>query len=68
MVKLVIDNREQITILEYLLIAHGIDYEIELNDGRWGIDAPYLIVYGAPLDKKRAIRWIRGQQEDCYYE
>lgn len=68
MVTLYVDNLDQVTILEYLLGTHGIDYEVKQNDGRFGLTAPYLLVYGAPLDEKRAIRWIRGRQEDCYFE
>ena len=68
MVKLFVDDLEQVTILEYLLTANGIDYEVALNDGKWGIESPYLVVYGAPLDEKRSIRWIKGKQEDCYCE
>lgn len=68
MVTLYVDDFDQITILEYLLFAHGIEYEVKKNEGKFGLAAPYLLVYGAPLDEKRAIRWIRGRQEDCYFE
>ena len=68
MVTLFVDDINQVTILEYLLDTHGINYEVKLNDGRFGLTAPYLLVYGAPLDEKRAIRWIKGRQEDDYCE
>ena len=68
MVKLFVDDLDQLTILEYLLFTHGIDHEIELNKGRFGIQSPYLTVYGVPLDEKRAIRWVRGHGKDDYYE
>ena len=68
MVTLFVDDLDQLTILEYLLFIHDIDHEIKLNDGRYGLKAPYLLVYGAPLDEKRAMRWIIWRQEDCYCE
>ena len=68
MVKLLVDDLEQITILEYLLYTRGIEYEIELNDGRYGIQAPHLLVYGAPLDEKRSIRWALHRLEEHYCE
>ena len=65
MVKLFVDNLDQLTTLEYLLFTHGIEHEIALNDGKLGLKSPYLLVYSVPLDEKRAIRWIFGQQEEC---
>ena len=68
MVKLFVDDLDQLTILEYLLFINGIDHKIELNTGRFGIQSPYLLVYGVPLDEKRAMRWIRGRGKECYCE
>lgn len=68
MVTLFVDDLDQLTILEYLLFTHGVEHEIKLNDGRYGLKAPYLLVYGVPLDEKRAIRWIRGRLEEFYCE
>ena len=68
MIKLLVDDLDQLTILEYLLFTHGIDHEIELNDGRYGIPSPCLLVYGAPLDEKRAIRWALHRLEEHYCE
>ena len=68
MITLVVNDLEQITILEYLLTIHGIDYTTVLDDGRYGIQAPYLLVYNVPLDEQRAIKWIRYREEDCYCE
>lgn len=68
MITLVVDDLKQLTILEYLLLSHGMDYTIRLDDGRYGIQAPYLLVYGAPLDESRAIKWIRYREEDYYCE
>lgn len=68
MVKLFVKDLEQVTILEYLLETYNIEHSVELDDGKWGIQPPYLTVYGAPLDEKRSIRWIRRHEEDCYCE
>ena len=68
MVTLVVSDLDQLTILEYLLFIHGIDHDIKLNDGRFGLQSPYLLVYGVPLDEKRAIRWIVHRLEDLNYE
>lgn len=58
MVTLFVSDLDQLTILEYLLYINGIKHKIKLNDGRFGLSSPYLLVYGVPLDEKRAIRWI----------
>ena len=68
MVTLFVSDLDQLTILEYLLFINGIDHDIKLHDGRFGMTAPYLMVYGVPLDEKRAIRWISHRLEDCYCE
>ena len=64
MVTLFVSDLDQLTILEYLLFIHGIDHEIKLNDGRFGMQSPYLMVYGVPLDEIRSIRWITHRLED----
>lgn len=68
MVKLYVDNPDQLTVLEYLLYSKGIDYEVVKNDGRYGLKPPYLLVYGVPLDEKRAISWATHRLEECYCE
>lgn len=68
MVTLFVDDLDQLTILEYLLFIRGIDHDIKLNDGKYGMQAPYLLVYGVPLDERRAIRWVMNRLEDCYCE
>ena len=64
MVKLFVDDLDRITVLEYLLYTYHIEYEVELSDGKYGLQAPYLLVYGVPLDEKRAMRWIWGQAKE----
>lgn len=65
MVTLFVDDLDQLTILEYLLYIHNIDHDIKRNDGRFGMKSPYITVYGAPLDEKRAMKWIRSKKGDC---
>lgn len=59
MVKLVVDDFDQVSILENMLENAGISYEFELNDRSYGIRSPFLIVKGVPLDMGRAIKWIK---------
>ena len=59
MVKLIVDDYEQITTLEWMLMANDIPHEISLKESDYGIKPPYLIVDGVPLDFNRSIRWIR---------
>ena len=59
MVKLVVDDSEQITLLEYALTLADIDYELIISEGKYGIHSPYLLVYGIPLDEVRAFNWIK---------
>ena len=61
MVTLFVDDTDQLTMLEYLLMQAKIEYEVKQSDGRYGIETPYLIVYGVPLDEKRAYYWIKEQ-------
>lgn len=68
MVTLFVDDLDQLTALEYLLFTYGIEHMIELNDGRFGLSSPYLLVYGVPLDEKRAFKWITSEKGDCYCE
>lgn len=59
MVKLIVDDSEQITMLEYALTLAGIDYELIISNGEYGIKPPYLLVYEVPLDEIRAFNWIK---------
>lgn len=59
MVSLMVDNLTQKTLLEQALINADIKYEVSLDDGRYGIKPPYLLVYGVPLDETRALKWLK---------
>ena len=59
MVKLMVADFDQISILENMLEAAGISYELELCDRSYGLRPPFLIVKGVPLDMGRAIKWIK---------
>lgn len=59
MVKLRVDDFEQVTMLEWWLEKNNISYELELNEVNNGIRTPYLVVDGVPLDFNRSIKWIK---------
>lgn len=59
MVKLRVDDFEQITTLEWLLENNHISYEVEINNVNNGLCPPYLVVDGVPLDFNRSIKWIK---------
>lgn len=61
MIKLYIDRLNQVSELEQVLREHQLDYEVEINKRNYGIDTPYITVYGVPLDEQRAIKWIKGR-------
>lgn len=63
MVTLFVNDFNQLTMLEYVLMNSNIQYTTEVDDGRYGIEPPYIKVYGVPLDEKRALCWIK---EQCY--
>ena len=65
MVKLVLDNVDQISILELELIDNNIPYEKVSNQFRTfkPLSPPYLLVYGVPLDLERALKWIKEKCE-----
>ena len=58
MIKLIVDDYEQVTILEEMLMDFNVSYNIELNDKRYGLKSPFLIVGGVPLDFGRSVKWI----------
>jgi hypothetical protein len=64
MITLLVNDLTQITLLEVALQNANIEYEVVLDDGRYGIDTPYLLVYNTPLDNLRALKWIGEQSKD----
>jgi hypothetical protein len=60
MVKLCVDDFDQVTTLEWLLTTNNIDYTIELSGVQYGIRPPFLVVDGVPLDFNRSMKWIKG--------
>lgn len=66
MVKLVLDNIDQVSILELELEKHNIPYEKVDNQFRTfkPLPPPYLLVYGVPLDLERSLKWIKEQSEN----
>lgn len=67
MVRLVLEDVDQMSLLEMELIAHSIPYERVSNQFRTfkPLCPPYLLVYGVPLDLERSLKWIK---ERCEYE
>lgn len=59
MIKLVVNDYEQMTILEQALMSENVAYELELAGQSIGITPPYLIVDGVPLDSYRAMNWVK---------
>lgn len=62
MVKLIVDDFEQMTLLEWFLQVYSIEYLREINDIQNGITTPYLVVNGVPLDFERSMKWIEELQ------
>lgn len=59
MIKLVVNDYEQMTRLEHALMSENIEYTLELAEQSIGITPPYLVVDGVPLDSYRAMNWIK---------
>ena len=59
MVTLFVSDSEQITMLELFMQKCGVEYNIEVDDGRYGLRPPYIKVYEVPLDEKRAFNWVK---------
>lgn len=64
MVKLVVKDLAQITLLEQALVENNIEYTTQLSNGEYGIETPHLIVYGVPLDEIRSFSWIKERVEN----
>ena len=60
-VTLMVNDLDQLTMLEYMLVNANIDYTVEVSNGKYGITPPYLIVHGVPIDERRSFEWIKGQ-------
>ena len=64
MVKLVLDDLEQISFLEMELDKRGIEYQKISNKNHIPpLEVPFLLVDGVPLDFNRALKWLRGQDK-----
>ena len=61
MVRLVLDDVDQLSLLEMELIAHNIPYKRVTNQFRTfkPLPPPYLLIYGVPLDLERSLKWIK---------
>jgi hypothetical protein len=46
------------------MIKCNIDYVRELDDGKYGLQPPYIKVYEVPLDEQRAFNWIKEKCEN----
>lgn len=64
MVKLVVWDFEQESDLELALQNANIEYQLCLDLGHHGLKAPYLVIDGVPLDKKRSMIWIKERCEN----
>lgn len=60
-VTLVVNDLDQLTMLEYMLVNANIEYTLELSDGNDSITPPYLIIHGVPIDERRSLAWIKEQ-------
>jgi hypothetical protein len=65
MVKLVVWDFDEESTLETALNQANIEYQLSLDLGHYGMNAPYLVVDGVPLDKKRAMIWIKEHTNEC---
>jgi hypothetical protein len=62
MVRLVLDDVDQVSLLETELIKHKVQYE-RISAQRMPLKPPYLLVYGVPLDFDRSLKWINENYE-----
>ena len=58
MVVLVTNDVNQMNILEWELITNRIDYRLN-HRNLFGLEPPYLIVNGVPIDFERSMIWIK---------
>lgn len=61
MVKLYVDDLDQLTMLDVLLDVLEIQYERVMPTTIFGMTAPFLVVDGVPLDFNRSIKWMKGR-------
>ena len=62
MVKLVLDDIYQVSVLEMELVNNGIPFtRVESGKQTPLLNSPFLLVNGVPLDFDRSIKWIKEQ-------
>lgn len=59
MVELFVTDFEEETALQKALNQANIEYQLGIDLEGYGIQAPYLVVNGVPLDEKHAMIWIK---------
>ena len=66
MVRLVLDDLDQLSLLELELIKQNIPYELVSNQSQKlkPLPPPYLLVHGVPLDFERSLKWIKENSEN----
>lgn len=67
MVQLIVSDFEKLVHLSDKLDKAKIEYQIGPNEVDYGIEVPYLVVDGVPLDYKRSIKYIEEYEngENC---
>lgn len=64
MVKLVLDDCDQISILEYMLTDMNLEFEkISTRNHVPPLRPPFLLVNGVPLDFNRSLKWLKEQEQ-----
>lgn len=59
MVYLFVDNFDDESELEKALVDKGIEFQAYIDILVYGLNTPYIVVDGVPLDEKRAWKWIK---------
>ena len=59
MVYLFVDNFDDESELEKALVDEGIEFQVYIDILVYGLNTPYIVVDGVPLDEKRAWKWIK---------
>ena len=64
MVKLVLDDCDQISILENMLTVMNIEFDkISTQNHFPPLTPPFLLVNGVPLDFNRSLKWLKEQEQ-----
>ena len=62
MVEIHVSNKYQVTLFEWFCVKKNIPHKVVVDKGLLGLDTPFLVVDGIPLNTERSITWMNEKE------